>query len=595
MTVSTEGLRAPARRYGALALAAGVSILLIGLALIRMPAVIALGDTDEAMRLVQLRDFLAGQGWRDLVPHRLDPSFDVPMHWSRFVDLSMAVLYWPLSLMMPSEAAERAMAIIWPSLMLVVCAVPLAFIARRFGGFRAALIAVVLMLGPASLVQFLPGRIDHHSAQMAAALVAIAATMGRNHVRHAAAAGFATAFALSLGIETLPYLIVLACFFASDFMRGLRIDSVRAYAAGLGSSALALFFLTVEPRFFTYTACDTLTLNVLAGVIAGSAGLYVAASWMPRAPSSWPLRLAVAAGLALAAMAVALAIEPRCIRGVIGVFDPQIRPLWFDHIEEVASIFKIAQVHPDMVARQYFIPAIGMMAALMKARSFKRRDDHRVMGVCFAAALLVAALQIRGAFYASVFAVPFIASVLIDLAHKFECVRRLDTSPLVGALAIVGAAFCLPQLAAIDPAKAGTEAANDASRRTDSCNDKTALAPLAALPPGLVLAAIDAGPYILLYTPHAVVSAPYHRFDRGIVLGQSILYTMDVADAERAIRARGIDYIVLCRGDRNKGFASAITHETPVWLHELSAAEAPLRIFRTDKSAAAALRSGLLR
>ena len=148
------------RRWIPIAFAACIAALLIAGGFMQLPARLVFKDPDEAMRLVQVRDFLAGQSWRDLVPHRLDPSFDRPMHWSRFIDLSMAVLYWPLSLIMKPEHAERAMAIIWPPLTLVLCAIPLTMIARRFGGMRAALTTVILCCGVASLWQFLPGRIE---------------------------------------------------------------------------------------------------------------------------------------------------------------------------------------------------------------------------------------------------------------------------------------------------------------------------------------------------------------------------------------------------------------------------------------------------
>ena len=38
---------------------------------------------------------------------------------------------------------------------------------------------------------------------------------------------------------------------------------------------------------------------------------------------------------------------------------------------------------------------------------------------------------------------------------------------------------------------------------------------LAALPPGLVAADIDLGPYIVALSPHRVVAAPYHRLEQG--------------------------------------------------------------------------------
>ena len=55
-------------------------------------------DTDDAMRAVELRDFLAGQSWFDLTAHRLDPPNGLQMHWSRIVDVALAVLQKPFSL-----------------------------------------------------------------------------------------------------------------------------------------------------------------------------------------------------------------------------------------------------------------------------------------------------------------------------------------------------------------------------------------------------------------------------------------------------------------------------------------------------------------
>src|ERR1700694_2453450 len=43
-------------------------------------------STDDAMRLVQFRDLLAGQGWFDLTQYRLSPPDGAAMHWSRLID-----------------------------------------------------------------------------------------------------------------------------------------------------------------------------------------------------------------------------------------------------------------------------------------------------------------------------------------------------------------------------------------------------------------------------------------------------------------------------------------------------------------------------
>src|SRR5690606_28265498 len=49
-------------------------------------------DNDDIMRLVQVRDLLAGQGWFDLMQYRLGLEGGILMHWSRLVDLPIAAL-----------------------------------------------------------------------------------------------------------------------------------------------------------------------------------------------------------------------------------------------------------------------------------------------------------------------------------------------------------------------------------------------------------------------------------------------------------------------------------------------------------------------
>ena len=53
---------------------------------------VALPDSDDAMRLVQVRDLLAGQPWYDLMQYRLGAEPGPLMQWSRLVDAPIAVL-----------------------------------------------------------------------------------------------------------------------------------------------------------------------------------------------------------------------------------------------------------------------------------------------------------------------------------------------------------------------------------------------------------------------------------------------------------------------------------------------------------------------
>lgn len=49
---------------------------------------------DDFMRLVQIIDWLDGQGWSDMVQRRLNPPDGVSMHWSRLADIPVAAGVW---------------------------------------------------------------------------------------------------------------------------------------------------------------------------------------------------------------------------------------------------------------------------------------------------------------------------------------------------------------------------------------------------------------------------------------------------------------------------------------------------------------------
>src|ERR1700754_3268989 len=80
-------------------------------------------DNDDIMRLVEVRDFLGGQGWFDMMQYRLGLDGGTLMHWSRFIDLPIAALIGFFRLFLAPERAEAAALAIWP----LVLVLPLMF------------------------------------------------------------------------------------------------------------------------------------------------------------------------------------------------------------------------------------------------------------------------------------------------------------------------------------------------------------------------------------------------------------------------------------------------------------------------------------
>jgi len=141
-----------------------------------------LGDGDDAMRLVLVRDLLSGRGWFDQWVGRLQPPLGIFMHWSRLLDGAIAVAIRLMQVFLPSPKAEIAVLVIWPLAWLVPALVCAFAIARRLGGDAAVVAcAILFLIDLQAYEQFHPGRIDHHNIQIVMALIATACCVARGN------------------------------------------------------------------------------------------------------------------------------------------------------------------------------------------------------------------------------------------------------------------------------------------------------------------------------------------------------------------------------------------------------------------------------
>ncbi len=75
------------------------------------------GNNDNMLRLVQIRDLLAGQSWFDYSQYRMGPDGGFIMHWSRIVDLPNAAIILAVEDLTGSQpAGEMVAGIVWPTL-----------------------------------------------------------------------------------------------------------------------------------------------------------------------------------------------------------------------------------------------------------------------------------------------------------------------------------------------------------------------------------------------------------------------------------------------------------------------------------------------
>ena len=166
-----------------------------------------LGDTDDNLRMMQVRGLLSGQDWFDLRQYRLDPPDGANIHWSRIVDLPIAGIKLALLPFMSGAMAEKVAVAVAPLLPMLVTMAAVAAAVRRLLPIYVVPLALALLLCAHSVRgMWMPLRIDHHGWQLAMLSLAVLALTDRRPARGGVLLGIATAVSLSIGLEMLLYL-----------------------------------------------------------------------------------------------------------------------------------------------------------------------------------------------------------------------------------------------------------------------------------------------------------------------------------------------------------------------------------------------------
>ncbi|WP_457798631.1 hypothetical protein [Methylocystis sp. S23] len=541
-------------------------------------------DSDDAMRAVQLRDFLAGQGWFDLTAHRLDPPDGLVMHWSRIVDLPLAGLDLFFSKFLAPEYAERATRLVLPFALLAALFALTGWLGKILSGAGARLAAIWLaMLSGPMFLQFAPGRIDHHAPQ----IVTLAAAFGfflqgldpkRAWSLAVAAALMALSFAISL--ENLPFFAVMIAAAPLLFV----VDGARApllWFSGGALLAFPAFYAATHPRSAYFaSACDAFSFVHLAALLVGALSLAAIGSLAPRL--STPRARLVAVGAAgLATVAAILLVAPKCVGDPLGGLDPLLRDLWLSHVAEAKPLFSLHETAPGMIVAIGAPVALGLAAAL----AFARKSEGVARRRWLAAAAVIAIGAAAGLWQVRVFTSVTPLAMVPLAAAIVAIVQRLDVSPALRvALAAVLAIFVSPMgLALALPSKDDPEGGAERA-----CLAPEIFGPLASMPAARVAGPFDLGAHLLAHTPHSVFAAPYHRDNRGNRIVADA-FTATPERAESILRKAGADVVVWCaRAKRPSplvtaapdGLAALLARgEVPAWLDRKSAPDASLLVF----------------
>lgn len=491
-----------------------------------------LPDTDDVMRLQQIRDWLAGQRFDDLAQHRLGAAPGLAMHWSRLADLVPGGILAALTPLAGSHAAELTAVLVWPTVLFAVALTLTGRIARAVGGAALARTAIVVagIAYPATTI-FLPGRIDHHGLQIVLLLVVMRALLARPGLNAGLVAGLATAASLVVGLETAPLLAATAALLAGDWVgaRPGADDRMMGYGVGtaVGLLVASILFRTDQ---WLYPACDGFTaIAWRAEVTCAFAPLMLA---LAARDVTRPAKRAVLGVVIITLILVgAVMISPACLSPYGGV-DPSLQRLWLGRVGEAQPLFAA----PAGTALGY----AGVMIAGIAATAWRllRTRDRRwtVLLTVQVAALALTCWQLRGAYAGAILAAPALASVI-------AAARKRGAGWMAGAW--LASAGMLYPIAAEALAPAPALPAPAATATQGACTGPEALALLAALPGGRLLTPLDLGAYALASSRLEVVGAPYHRNTAGnLAVYRFFLGTPD--QAARIAHDWRVRYVAVC-------------------------------------------------
>ncbi|HYI41881.1 MAG TPA: AcrB/AcrD/AcrF family protein [Allosphingosinicella sp.] len=543
-----------------------------------------LGDTDDNMRIMQVRALIAGQDWFDLRQHRLNPPFGADIHWSRLVDLPLAGIKLALAPFVGGPAAEKAAVALAPLLPMAAAMAAVAAIARRLIAPWAFPVAIAILLcGHSVRNQWAPLRIDHHGWQLALLAVAAASLTDSKRARGGVILGVATALSLVIGLEMLLYLALLGgiavLMWVRDPAEGRRLATYGASLAG-GSALGFLLFASYANRA---PVCDALSPVWLSVAAAGGA---LAVAMAAMAPRTWPLRLGLAAaGGAVLAVGFVLA-WPHCLGRLEGA-SPELVQLWLGNVREARPLYMHGYSTAIAVGA---LPVTGLIGyAIMLWRD--RRDEKKLIawGATAAPALLAALLllwQSRAGPAAQLLAVPgATALVWLTVVSRRMPVRVAGTVILF----LIASGLLPQQVVRYFPPKPrpGIAVVNKAN---NSCPTLAALRPVALVPRGQVLTFVDLGPRLIALTHHDAVAGPYHRNGRDII-DVMRAFRGSAEEARATVERRRIDYVLICPGlsestvyasQARQGFYMQLARgKVPSWLQPVPLpAKSPYKMWR---------------
>lgn len=516
------------------------------------------GDPDDQLRIVQTRDWLAGQSWFDVSQYRMNVPEGAPMHWSRLVDIPLGIVMLITKPMFGQAVSEQIAGASVPLLTFGFVLFLVAEICRRLsdnisGIFAAGLVATSIPV----ITQLRPMRVDHHGWQMVLFLISVLMLLKSENYKKFSPVmiGIAAAIWMNISIEGLVYAVIfigilgLRWSFSHQQTSSVRAELITGMAS-LAAASFLLFLVTnglhdLKNYSDAISPVHIVSLAVIASILPI---LTLLSDRLTTNLTQFPRTFVRLAALGLSAVsggALIVIFAPQSLQDTFTNLDPLVQEYWYSRVNEGLPVWD--QLIPDMAQLLicFFVALIAMLIYL-KSHPPKLINQSGELVILTLCTILMGMLVARTAAYAILLSFVFIAPLVASLWQKAEQGQSISFRMGLRVLAMILAVPSVTVSLALRPFEQQVNIAPEKMIQSAAdCAKMSNIKALKSLPTSNLLAPLDSGPAILLHTGHNIVASGHHRNQKAM---KDVIraFTGSNKVAHSIIKRRKIDYIVAC-------------------------------------------------
>ncbi len=525
-------------------------------------------DTDNYMRLVRVEQLAETGDWYDSTIHRNNYPFGDTLHWTRPLDVLLLLGAGPLMPWLGLKKALLYWGIVISPILGILSLLALVWTTKPILHPQAQRLLLVISIAQPLLFQvYIFGRPDHHSL-LALLFILLLGCLTRMFARidlkkYSILAGLIAAWATWVSVEAIFSIIMVFCTLIILWI--MNKDNYAIMLRFFSFSLLGfttLFLLVERPLWLAFTAAEYDKLSVVYVFVYLIAAAFSLGLSMIKY-RHWRTRTISAFTLALPAVLAIYLAYPAFLHGPMSGVNPAIVPIWLS---------KVSEIQPLLTSGYFtsisFLGSAGLALSYLiiyyKTKTYSEiKAQMLLLSTGFVLFTALTLYQIRMGFYSSIIISILLAFMLKDIVEYFSKRPSRMTSFIRAGITILfilgfpSAGLMASSLQEDTPYKY-----QDVKTLSQYLNEYQEEHPDTAT----ILASIDFGPEILYRTEYNIISAPYHRNDRGIIYTYEVMTSDNMEKVKGMLAERKIDLIAIAP-DSNENVIYR-TENTPLAFYE---------------------------